>query len=82
MVNVCRGRYYCHRCGSGGNALELWATVQGVNFQTVTPPKRARRDLPKADVRNAIIESRFRTNECGLVAIQSCERRVLDDEPN
>jgi len=30
-VNVRLGRYYCHRCGSGGNALELWAAVRGVS---------------------------------------------------
>jgi DNA primase len=26
-VNVATGRYYCHRCKSHGNQLELWATV-------------------------------------------------------
>ncbi len=30
-VNVRLGRYYCHRCRSGGNALELWAAVRGVS---------------------------------------------------
>ena len=24
-VNLALGRYYCHRCHSHGNALELWA---------------------------------------------------------
>jgi DNA primase len=26
-VNVALGRYYCHRCHSHGNQLELWAAV-------------------------------------------------------
>jgi len=26
-VNVAIGRYYCHRCHSHGNQLELWAAV-------------------------------------------------------
>lgn len=26
-VNVRKRRYYCHRCGSHGNQLELWATA-------------------------------------------------------
>jgi DNA primase len=26
-VNVTLGRYYCHRCHSHGNALELWAAA-------------------------------------------------------
>jgi DNA primase len=26
-VNLTLGRYYCHRCHSHGNALELWAAV-------------------------------------------------------
>ena len=30
-ANVRLDRHYCHRCGSGGNALELWATVRGVS---------------------------------------------------
>jgi DNA primase len=29
-VNVRLGRYRCFRCGSRGNALELWAAVQGI----------------------------------------------------
>ena len=27
-VNVDTGRYYCHKCHSRGNQLELWAAVQ------------------------------------------------------
>ncbi|MGH2604324.1 MAG: CHC2 zinc finger domain-containing protein [Dehalococcoidia bacterium] len=27
-VNVRRGRYHCFRCGSRGNALELWAAAR------------------------------------------------------
>ena len=30
-VNVRLGRYYCHGCGSGGNAMELWAAVHEVS---------------------------------------------------
>ena len=26
-VNLRTGRYYCHKCGSHGNQLELWAAV-------------------------------------------------------
>jgi DNA primase len=27
-VNLTNGRYYCHKCHSRGNHLELWAAVQ------------------------------------------------------
>ncbi len=27
-VNVSSGRYYCHKCESQGNQLELWAAVR------------------------------------------------------
>jgi DNA primase len=30
-VNVRKGRYCCHRCGSRGNAMELWAAVRKVS---------------------------------------------------
>jgi len=30
-VNVGLGRYQCFRCGSRGNALELWAAVRGIS---------------------------------------------------
>jgi DNA primase len=33
-VNVATGRYYCHRCHSHGNQLELWAAFTG---QTLHP---------------------------------------------
>jgi DNA primase len=33
-VNVASDRYCCHRCGSHGNALELWAAATG---QSVYP---------------------------------------------
>jgi len=26
-VNLAKGRYYCHKCHSRGNQLELWAAV-------------------------------------------------------
>ena len=30
-VNVRLGRYYCHRCGSRGNAMELWSAARGIS---------------------------------------------------
>ena len=30
-VNLRRGRYHCFRCGSRGNALELWSAVRGTS---------------------------------------------------
>lgn len=27
-VNLATGRYYCHKCGSHGNQLELWSAVR------------------------------------------------------
>ena len=29
-VNVALGRYHCHKCGSQGNPLELWAAIKQV----------------------------------------------------
>ena len=29
-VNLKSGRYYCHKCHSHGNPLELWAAVKGI----------------------------------------------------
>jgi len=31
-VNRTHGRYYCHKCHSRGNPLELWAAVHRVSF--------------------------------------------------
>jgi DNA primase len=31
-VNVDSGRYHCHKCGSHGNQLELWAAVHQVTI--------------------------------------------------
>lgn len=31
-VNVDSGRYYCHKCGSHGNALELWSAVKKLSL--------------------------------------------------
>jgi len=31
-VNLESGRYYCHKCHSKGNQLELWATVHKLTF--------------------------------------------------
>ena len=31
-VNLEKGRYYCHKCESQGNQLELWAAVHQLAF--------------------------------------------------
>ncbi len=31
-VNLDDGRYYCHKCHSKGNQLELWAAVHELSF--------------------------------------------------
>lgn len=31
-VNVGLGRYHCFRCGSRGNALELWSAARGISI--------------------------------------------------
>jgi len=31
-VNLNDGRYYCHKCHSKGNQLELWAAVKKLSF--------------------------------------------------
>ncbi|MGI9323769.1 MAG: CHC2 zinc finger domain-containing protein [Pseudomonadales bacterium] len=31
-VNLDTGRYYCHKCKSKGNQLELWAAVHGLSI--------------------------------------------------
>jgi DNA primase len=31
-ANLGSGRYYCHKCHSGGNQLELWAAVHSLSF--------------------------------------------------
>jgi len=31
-VNLDEGRYYCHKCHSKGNQLELWAAVHKLSF--------------------------------------------------
>ncbi len=31
-VNVVEGRYHCHKCGSQGNQLELWAAVNQMSI--------------------------------------------------
>jgi DNA primase len=41
-VNLDSGRYYCHKCGSHGNQLELWAAVNRI------PIYEAARDLCRA----------------------------------
>ena len=31
-VNLDRGRYYCHKCHSHGNQLELWAAIHKLSI--------------------------------------------------
>ena len=31
-VNLTKGRYYCHKCHSHGNQLELWAAVHKLSL--------------------------------------------------
>jgi hypothetical protein len=47
-VNVAIGRYFCHRCHSHGNQLELWAAVtkQSLYHATVDLCGRLGRDVP------------------------------------
>lgn len=35
-VNTETGRYYCHKCHSQGNQLELWAAVGKLSFYEAT----------------------------------------------
>lgn len=50
-VNVRLGRYYCHRCHSHGNALELWAAATHLPlYQAALDLCRALgRDVPRID---------------------------------
>ena len=47
-VNVASGRYYCHRCRSHGNSLELWAaaTKQSVYQAAIDLCRRLGCDIP------------------------------------
>ncbi len=47
-VNVAIGRYYCHRCRSHGNQLELWAaaTRQPLHPAAIALCGRLERDVP------------------------------------
>jgi DNA primase len=47
-VNLALGRYYCHRCHSHGNALELWAaaTKQPFHQAAVDLCQRLGREIP------------------------------------
>jgi len=47
-VNVALGRYFCHRCGSRGNQLELWAaaTKQPLHQAVIGLCRRLGRDIP------------------------------------
>jgi DNA primase len=50
-VNVVNGRYYCHRCHSHGNQLELWAvaTKQSLYQAAIDLCRRLGRDIPWID---------------------------------
>jgi DNA primase len=47
-VNVAIGRYYCHRCHSHGNQLELWAAAMELPLHqaAVDLCRRLGRDVP------------------------------------
>jgi len=47
-VNLARGRYYCHRCHSHGNAIELWtaATKQPFHQAAIDLCQRLGREIP------------------------------------
>jgi DNA primase len=47
-VNLESGRYYCHKCGSHGNQLELWAAIHQLPlYQAALDLCRAlNRDIP------------------------------------
>ncbi len=47
-VNVALGRYHCHRCGSRGNPLELWAAATNLPLHqaAVALCHRLGRDVP------------------------------------
>jgi DNA primase len=36
FVNLASGRYYCHKCRSRGNQLELWAAVHKLSLHEAT----------------------------------------------
>jgi DNA primase len=48
-VNLDTGRYYCHKCHSHGNQLELWAAVHSLSlYQAALDLCRALgRDIPQ-----------------------------------
>jgi DNA primase len=52
-VNVAIGRYYCHRCHSHGNQLELWAaaTNQTLHEAAIDLCRRLGREIPWIDRR-------------------------------
>jgi DNA primase len=47
-VNVAIGRYFCHRCGSRGNQLDLWvaATKTPLHQAAIDLCRRLGRDVP------------------------------------
>jgi DNA primase len=47
-VNVMRGRYYCFKCNSKGNQLELWAAVHRISIYQAAADlcKAIGRDVP------------------------------------
>lgn len=47
-VNLELGRYHCHKCGSQGNSLELWAAVQKTSLYVASQDfcRALGRDVP------------------------------------
>lgn len=47
-VNLATGRYYCHKCNSHGNQLELWAAVtkQNIYQASVDLCSAVKREVP------------------------------------
>ena len=47
-VNLELGRYHCHKCGSQGNSLELWAAVQKTSLYVASQElcRALGRDVP------------------------------------
>ena len=48
-VNLEQGRYYCHKCESKGNQLELWAAVHKLPFYdaAIDPCRALGREVPQ-----------------------------------
>lgn len=48
-VNVARGCYYCHKCGSRGDQFKLWSEANQLPLYpaTIVLCERLRRDVPR-----------------------------------